>query len=205
VFFPIQPWSANYFGAVCSGDGATRLMAIPAQFMSDSPTVATGTIRQYSEMDFRLFYDANTTTYSDPLGNTNTPGFCAPPSICEVQGTTISNGTMISLSARALGNPGAGIQAVWVTYTATNGGFYGRWQSLALTQNSQDSTLWQGALPLPNGTASSSIRFIVQAVNGVGGVTVDTKHGAYYMPDEFTSGGIPTAVTLLPGPTNGAY
>jgi uncharacterized repeat protein (TIGR01451 family) len=205
VFYPMKPWSVNYFGGLCGGiDGLTRLMAIPAQFMSDSPTAATGTIRQFNEMDFRLFYDANIQSFTDANGNVSTPALAAPPSISDILGVTSADGKTVALSAHVVGNPSAGIQAVWVTYTAVNSG---TWQSIDLQQDGTDSTLWTGVLQL-NGN-SQDIRYMVQAVNGVGGVALDTKFGAYHIPDEFDSGRTanlaPTTLTLLPGPTTGAY
>lgn len=206
VFYPMQPWGVNYFGGLCGGlDGLTRLISIPAQFKSDSSTAITGTLREFSEMDFRLFYNSNLTTYVSN-GVVSIPGLSAPPSISGILGTT--SGGSVTLSAHVVGNPSAGIQGVWVTYTASNGTYAGKWQSLDLTQSPVDSTLWTGVLPL-NGTASQDIRYMVQAVNGIGEVALDTKFGAYHVPDEFdsgsTSGLAPTVLTLLPGPTSGQY
>jgi len=70
---------------------------------------------------------------------------------------------------------------VCVTYTATSGPFAGKWQSLDLSQDSLSSTLWTGQLAL-GATAPGDIRFMVQAVNGVGLVTLATNQGAYYVP-----------------------
>jgi hypothetical protein len=209
VFYPMRPWNVNYFGALCGGvDGFTRFMAIPAQFKSDSPTAATGTIRQFTEMDFRLFYDASIATFIDAAGNVSTPALAAPPSISGILGVTSAAGDSVTLSAHIVGNPAAGIQAVWVTYTAVNAPLAAKWQSLDLTQDPTDSSLWHGVLAL-NGTASHDIRYMVQAVNGVGEVALDTKFGAYHIPDEFDSGSTaqlaPTTLSLLPGPTVGIY
>ena len=208
VFYPMRPWNVNYFGTLCGGVNAmTSLMAIPGQFISDSPTAATGTLREFSEMDFRLFYSSNVTTYVDTAGNASTPALAAAPAISGVLG--ITSGNAVALSARVVGNPAAGVQEVWVTYTATSGSKYGKWQSVELTQNANDTTLWQGTLPLDNTAPSSAIRYMVQAVNGVGVVALDTKLGAYHIPDEFDSGSTanlgPTLVTLQSAPANGAF
>ena len=208
VFYPMQPWNVNYFGSLCGGlDSSTRLMAIPGQFESDSPTTSTGTIRSFSEMDFRMFYSGNITTYTDQ-GNSSTPGLSAPPSISAVQGITSGLGDAVTLSARVVGNPAAGIQAVWVTYTAASGSWYGKWQSIELVQNSTDSTLWQASLGL-SGISSHDVRYMVQAVNGVGLVALDTKLGAYHVPDEFDSATTaqltPTAVNFLIATSGGAF
>ena len=208
VFYPMRPWGVNYFGGLCGGvDGLTRLITIPGQFKSDSPTAITGTLREFSEMDFRLFYSSNITTYVSD-GVASTPGLSAPPSISGILGITAAGAGSVTFSANVVGNPAAGIQGVWVTYTALNGTYAGKWQSLDLTQSAGDSTLWTGVLQL-NGTASQDIRYMVQAVNGVGGVALDTKLGAYHTTDEFdggsTAGLAPTVLTLLPGPTSGPY
>ena len=209
VFYPMRPWSANYFGALCGGlDGVTRLMAIPAQFKSDSAIDATGTLRQFTGMDFRLFYSSNITTYTDNNGP-STPALAAPPAISAIQGITSPAGDSVAFSVNVIGNPAAGIQAVWVTYTATNGLWATNWKSLDLTQDAVDTRVWKGTLPLA-GTASQSVRYMVQAVNGVGAVALDTKLGAYHIPDEFDGSNLanlpPTTVTLqTPVPTAGPY
>src|ERR1051326_6071228 len=162
-FYPIKPWLVNYFDAVCNDvNGATRLLVLPAQFASGPSNTATGTLRKYQTMDFRLFYSANTTTYTDPISNVpSTPALSAPPSISGIEGITV--GTDVRLKVRVTGNPAAGIQQVWVTYTAESGPYPRHWQSLDLDQSSADSTLWTGALPL-NGTAPEDVRYMVQAV-----------------------------------------
>src|SRR5439155_8134175 len=155
----------------------------------------------YQSMDFRLFYSTNTATYTTN-NIPSTPALSAPPSISGVSGKTV--GTDVRLSAHVTGNPAAGIQQVWVTYTAQSGPFAGLWQSTNLTQNASDSTLWEGTLPL-NGTFSEDVRYMVQAVNGVGAVALDTKLGAYHVPDETEGTGAATTLTLLTAPTLGAY
>jgi uncharacterized repeat protein (TIGR01451 family) len=209
VFFPVRPWNVNYFGALCGSESQnTRLMAIPAQFKSDSPTAETGTIRQFSEMSFRLFYSGNFSTYLYKDGTQATPGAAAPPSLSGIQATTGDGGDRVVFSVRATGDPGAGMQSVWVTYTALSGSLSGLWQSLDLTQDGQDSTLWTGELLL-DGVPSKDLRFMVQAVNGVGGVTLDTKLGAYYYPDAFDTGATaqlaPTSVAILTAQADAAY
>src|SRR5436190_5565383 len=129
-FYPITPWLVNYFDALCNGvNGPTRLLVLPAQFLSDSPSSAKGTLREYQSMDFRLFYSANTTTYTTAGSNVpSTPALSSPPSISGVSGITV--GANVLLSTHVTGNPAAGIQQVWVTYTAQSGPFARRWQSL---------------------------------------------------------------------------
>ena len=102
------------------------------------------------------------------------------------------------------GNPAAGIQGVWVTYTATGGPFAGTWQSLDLTQSPADSSLWSGALEL-GATPPDAVRFIVQAVNGVGLVTLDANMGAYYVPGRMDQPTEPTTLMLEAPASTGLY
>lgn len=211
VFYPMQPWSLNYFDAVCGDPGAdTRLVLMPGQFASDPSATSRGTQRLFRNLCFRLYYSANTEVRHDPvLGVSGQPGLAAPPSIAGVRGITTwgdpEAGDHVALSAYVTGSPLAGIQEVWVTYTATSGPYAGRWQSLDLAPSQTDLARWEGRLPLA-GTPPQDIRYLVQAVNGVGLVAIDLKHGAYHVPDE-TDGltGAPTQVALLSPPATGVY
>jgi VCBS repeat-containing protein len=196
VFYPIRPWNTNYFDALANG-GATRLAVTPAQFLTDPDSLTgVGTLRGFSSMDFRLYYSNNTQNYSG-----NVPALSEPLSITAISADV--SGTMMNFSARVTGEPAAGVQEVWVTYTALDGPFAGTWQSLDLTRSATDSTLWPGALNL-NGTLPEDVRFMVQAVNGVGLVTLMTNLGQYYSinlaPTE------PTVLVLeTPASTSGPY
>src|SRR5579871_1301323 len=112
----------------------------------------------------RLYYSGNTGTYGS-----NTPWLAAPPTIARVDATTSAGGT-VSFRVHVVGDPAAGIQQAWVTY---NGVSPGTWQSLALTQDATDSTLWTGSLSGLTAAQVSNMNFLVQAVNGVGLVSVD--------------------------------
>ena len=218
VFFPIQQWAVNYFDTLANAvSGATLLDVIPAQFISDAPSTAnlsphTGTLRQYSNLQLRLYYSNNMTSYPMNQGTgTNTPALSAPPSISgvvsSVAGTGTSNQT-VTFNVNVTGDPSAGIQAVWITYTGVPGSpDYGSWQSLDLTQSANDSTLWQGTLALPTNASASDIRYIVQAVNGVGLVALATNQGAYYVPGVSpVYGSVPTTLTLdSANPGTGEY
>ena len=72
-----------------------------------------------------------------------------------------------------------------MTYTDVVERPTGKWASLDLTQGSP-STRWTGSLDLTNGPASSQVRYMVQAVNGVGLVSLDTNLGAYFTPAPFS-------------------
>jgi len=182
VFYPIQTWSVNYFDGLCNpAGGNTRLMLFPAQYQTSAPGSEVGTRRSFSDMAFRLYYSANTQTYTGANGVPSTPCLANPPSISGVASTIAGN--QVTFQTHVVGNPAAGIQEVWATYTAISGAWYGQWQSISLAQQVADSTLWTGSVTLPNdGTSAQDVRFFVQAVNGVGLATMDTQHGAFYTP-----------------------
>ena len=71
VFFPPQPWTANYFGAL-GGSGNTQLHVTPVQHRSESPKM---TRRKFSGMNFRLFYNGNRSSF---CANRETPAPCPP-------------------------------------------------------------------------------------------------------------------------------
>ena len=127
VFFPTQPWSVNYFDAL--DGGSTFLHTTPVQHRSESPTM---TRREFSNLGLQLFYSGNVTSYCPgtfPLLPTPppcapgpggpvravTPALAAPPTITGVE-TSFADGDL-TFKARVIGDPFAGIQAVWVTWT----------------------------------------------------------------------------------------
>ncbi len=191
ILFPIRFWNVNYFDALCAASGspseATRLFVMPSQFISRDTEDPFGTFRKFTGLTFRLFYNENSTTYQVTGGQSQasiTPALSAPPAILNVSDEVIDS-DRVRIRVKVAGNPFAGIQEVWFTYTGVRGtpGFHGRWESLNLTQPDPqgDSTLWEGLLPL-NGALPGNLRYLVQAANGVGLVTLDTKLGAYYIP-----------------------
>ncbi len=202
IFYQVIPWRVNYFDALANSGGRTFLAVTPAQYRSAGPVSLTGTLRQFSQMDFRLYYSAYTT--QSPVSGNN-PALAAPPSIVNIVTQTAAD--HLGFGVRVVGDPSAGIQEVWVTYTALNGPYAGQWQSLDLTQDPADSTRWGGLLPL-NGAPPEDIRFFVQAVNGVGLVGMSTNMGGGFTA-QTDNGTAPDAaatdLTLLTPPTSGAY
>ncbi len=192
AFFPSRLWTVNYFGGLNGGPAGTQLMLTPAQYESDAPGSLTDDQRSYSSVGLRLFYSANTASYGS-----NTPALAAPPTIQQVNATV--NGGTVSFQVHVVGDPSAGIQQVWVTYsgvdTPSNG--TGEWESLNLTQNATDSTLWTGTLSGLSASQIAALRFVVQAVNGVGLVGLDDNNGSYYQPGQI-SGGLETGQTQTP-------
>ena len=149
---------------------------MPAQFKANSLTDIEGTLRKYDSMDFRLYYSDNVASYPE----SNVPSLAAPPEIAQV--TSITDTNTVTFTVRVTSDPSVGVQEVWVTYTGASGPFYGTWQSLDLTQDVSDSTVWTGVLSLPPGQTWDNVRFTVQAVNGVGLVTLVTNFGNYFIP-----------------------
>ncbi len=216
VFFPPQPWTTSYFGAL-GGSGATQLHVTPVQHRSESPTA---TRRQFSNLDLQLFYSGNRASYCDtsllllapcPIGQLAlTPALAAPPTITGVH--TSYDAGVLTFEAHVLGDLVAGIQSVWVTWTVPPGagGGSGTWQSIDLTQDDDDKTLWTGQLTTGS---PGSVNFMVQAVNGVGRVGRDDNLGSFYrhgfIPgprDPDAAPLVATAMTMLaPTPTQVAF
>ena len=96
----------------------------------------------------------------------------------------------MTFQTHVVGDPSAGIQQVWVTYTGvdTPANGTGEWQSLDLTQDATDSTLWTGTLSGLSSAQLAGLRFIVQAVNGVGLVSLDDNQGSYYQLGQIPAG-----------------
>ncbi|MDT4915153.1 MAG: hypothetical protein QOC66_4281 [Pseudonocardiales bacterium] len=203
-FFPQNLYAVNYYDALgaANSDGRTRVILTPAQYRSQ-PGTATDTLRKYSHLGLSLYYSSNTEKYGQ-----NTPALAQAPSISQVTSVLNAAGTGVDVSAHVTGDPSAGIQQVWMTYTGETGPFHGAWASLDLTQDATDSTLWTATLPLPDGQDPTAVRFLLQAVNGVGVVGLDNNLGAGYTPGiipgvqppdatatHLTVGSVPASVT----------
>ncbi len=204
TFYPVRTWSVNYIGALI--DGITRLNVTPLQVISSPANPMLSIARKFTNLDFRLFYSNNTVSY-----NGNRPSLAARPTIVNIAAEVVDNNgnDEVQFQITTVGDPSAGIQEVWITYTG-DGSFANKWQSLDLVQDATESALWTGTLPLGASTPSA-FRFMVQAVNGVGLVSLDLNLGAYYnLTDDLTNPAPPvrtaTSVTLQsPLPTSGRY
>ncbi len=184
VFYPVTPWDVNYFDTLANSvaGGFIGVGAIPAQFRSNGPSSVDGTMRVYNSMNFRLFYSSNTAAYENQTYDiTNIPALAGPPAISKVT-SAANGGVQVAFRVTVTGDPSAGIQAVWVTYTSDQAPLAGQWQSLDLSQDPNDSRDWVGVLDL-QGTSSAHLRYMVQAANGVGLVSLNTNKGAYFLPD----------------------
>ena len=203
VFYPIELTQRNYFDVLAQGfgNGRTRLNITPAQYISNGPASLDGTLRSYSLLDLKLFYSDYITAFESG----SAPAQAASPTFSGIQTRVDDSGTNVEIRARVHGDPSAGIQEVWVTFTALTGPYYEQWQSVSLIQSNNDTTVWTGSFAL-NGTAPEDVRMMLQAVNGVGLVSLQTNQGKYFTPvaaDQVD----PTAtnVELLDPPTSGEF
>ncbi len=185
VYYPEKLTNPNYFGTLDTGSG-TELGITPEQYISDPNTPGNAIKRQFGAVDLHLFYSNNTASYGG-----NTPALAAAPDISNV--TSTKTGTQVAVSATVNGDPSAGIQEVWVTYTdppAGNG--TGEWQSVELTPSSTNSSVWTGTFP--DSTSGNAV-FMVQAANGVGEVALNNNQGYFFSPTVVTGGTPPTPAT----------
>jgi hypothetical protein len=187
VFFPMRLATVNYFD-VLGGGTRTGLLVTPAQHRALDVAAGTSTLRLYSSLDLRLYYS----------GYLGTAALSAAPDVTNVAAE--STGTQVEFSAHVSGNPAAGIQQVWVTYT---GHGPSRWDTLDLVQDPVDSTLWTGTLSV---ATPANLRFVVQAVNGLGLVTLDDALGAYHrVSGASTTPPRATTLQLQSPPTSGVF
>lgn len=202
VFYPVRPWNLNQTGEFFATNGGSELNVFPTQFLSDDANAVAGTLRRYDSMKFSVFYSPDKSATA--LANA--------PAINAVSSTT--NGASITFVIDAAATTGVGVQEVWITYTGLAGSpYYGSWQSFTLTAPPSATGIgtWRGTLPLNASADPSLIRFMVQAVNGVGGVTQDTNFGRFFKPGNSTldgigeTGAITNIKLLAPIPTGGAY
>ena len=213
VFYPIRPWNINYFDALSNSNGTTRLALMAAQYRSTYPGSLSGTMRRFDDMDFRLYYSGNFEKYYTDANNdaydnlTNIPALSAPPDISRITSKVNADGT-VSIEAIVIGDPTVGIQEAWIVYTYENEAELGSWGPLDLHQDGFDSRVWKCTLNL-EGAPATSLRFIVQAVNGVGLVTMMTNQGAYYRaavdPGALPQGQLPVTLTLESPAARGPY
>ena len=179
-FFPVRNWNVNYYGALVDiQDGSTRLAVFPAQYRSSAPTSITGTLREYENMKFRLYYNANIASYS-AFGVV--PAQAAPPMISGISAGYDPLNSVINFQATVVGDPNAGIQEVWIVYTIEDDLLGGEWLPVDLIQGEADPRIWTGSLTLESGISPTDICYMVQAVNGVGLVSYATNQGTYFTP-----------------------
>jgi hypothetical protein len=175
AFFPMRLATVNYFGELTDEGGLTQLNVTPAQHRVERIGDFNTVLRLYSDLDLRLYYSSNTDTYDGAV-----PALAGPPTITQVSATPVDadgDGAVddVAFEVAVVGDPVAGIQEVWVTYTDL--AVTTAWQSLDLAQSTTDSTKWAGVLLDGD---SPTLEFVAQAANGVGLVTLDDNFGEYY-------------------------
>jgi hypothetical protein len=106
----------------------------------------------------------------------------APPFILHVFAYTSGNDIQFQVHAT---DPIADVLDVWVTFTGLQGTLHGEWQSLHLERDPVDLTLWSGTVNAAalGTTLPTELRFMAQAVNRAGGLTLVTNDGAFFQPD----------------------
>ena len=200
TFYPERLGTVDYFGGLSDGSDSAELMLTPVQYISDAPGSLTDTQREYSSVGLRLFYSDNTSTYGS-----NVPSLAAPPTISRVDATVNADGS-VTVDAHVVGDPVAGIQEVWVTYTSPLDGS-GQWQSVDLVQSQSDPTLWSATLTGLTPAQTAALEFVVQAADGVGLVSLDDNQGSSFQPGLIAPalltsglGPAPSTLTLTPPP-----
>jgi hypothetical protein len=193
TFYPEKVGLGNIAPAMSGGN--EQLATIPAQYISSDPSSASGTLREYSDLQLRLYYLPG--AWSDGSGGSpdvvNAAG-SSPLQIGDVSATADGSGN-VTFEAHVADNP-AGAQAVWVTYTDPKNP--GAWTSVDLSPaGGGDSSLWTATATVP-----SSALFMVQAASGSGLVTLDSNSDRYYTVD--APAAVPTLLTVI-GPTSGAF
>ncbi len=191
AFYPSQVWSANFFAAI--GGGSELLATAPAQYRSTAAGAADGTLRQFSDLKFRLYYLPS----NWPTTPTSQTAVAAAPTIGTVSAISDAGGN-VTFRVRVSSDQSAGTQGVWITYTDPNNP--GTWQSIDLHQDAADSSLWTDTRPLP-----SSIVFMVQAANGTGLVSLSTNSGAYYTVGANSASTMPTTLSVQQAASSGPY
>lgn len=217
-FYPIQPWSVNYYGQACGGNEQTLLYLFPVQHCSETGGSELSIRRVFSSLNLRLYFSGNTQSYQtrdadgqlifDLAGRPvmNVLGASAPPAISEVADTVDQDG--VHFHVQIGGDPATGIQEVWVTYTTTDNP--GQWRSIDLAPHEEDDNLpepvldyrlWEATRSLAElqTTDAGNIRYLVQAASGMGLVTMDSRLGAFYIPGQSPEQESSLSVQASPG------
>jgi CSLREA domain-containing protein len=210
VFYRQQMFTINRFDALIDGlGGQTLLNVFPVQYKSEEPTEAspeqTATKRQFDSLEFTLYYLPEDFMNAIEPGS-NRPDLAAAPTIVSVQGNPVcfDPGCDIEFEVEVVGEPSAGMQQVWVTYTRESDPLNlekVNWTSLPLNQDNEYSMIWRETLPGTNYDGNPrDLRFIAQAVSGTGLVTMANNLGRFYIPG---GGQIETKLVELSGPEDG--
>ncbi|MEQ8858666.1 MAG: hypothetical protein RIC56_08460 [Pseudomonadales bacterium] len=186
-FYPMRLARANYYDAI-SGSGRTILHTTPVQHRTEQ--IGDDAIRRtFANQDYRLYYSSNTQRYVTSGGSVNIPALSSAPSFTNVR--VEIDGSDVLFGANVVGDPAAGVQEVWVTWTDGSQSS-GVWTALDLTQSASDSRRWTGRLV--GGATNDRIDAVFHAVNGVGLVSTDDNFARFYQA--VVAGSTPEATAL---------
>ena len=107
-FFPMRMWTPNHFPAL-GGTIGTNLLLTPVQHRAADAVLGTTTRRVYTNLNLRLYYS----------GNLSQAALSDAPAIVSVDGQF--DGSGVAFTVRVVGDPAAGMQEVWITYTDGSG------------------------------------------------------------------------------------
>jgi hypothetical protein len=205
VFYPNQVWMPNYYDAV--DGGPTRLFTVPAQLKSAGPGQTNGTVRTFSNVQLALYYlPSNWTSTTSAAGRVVKAAAVSPAPTIQGASAAADSG-IVTFRVNAQADGSAGVQSVWIVYTGEQGSAYhGTWAPLDLVRDADDPTLWTGQLDIGDNDPTT-MRFLVQAVNGAGLATLSTNLGAYY-PVAGVGSPPPAQVTdlaFVQAPTTGGF
>ena len=174
-------------------------MLTPAQYKTEAPGLLTNIERKFTNATVRLFYSGYTTSFGGQLG-------CA--------GVATDDRSRRSRRRRSTRSGSASAPSASRPPGCSRSGSPTPapppdvWTSLDLVQDPVDSTLWTGTLTVDE---PGDVEFIVQAVNGVGLVSLDDNQGELYRPGQIaaalqsgTAALDPTSLTLT-APASATY
>ena len=186
--YPTRIATANYYDAL--GNGATRLQITPVQHQSSGSAF---TRRVFDSVNLQLYYSS--TGPNVTVGDYR-PALAAAPSILDTTATDLGAGG-VRFDAHVAVDPAAGIQDVWVAYT-----FGTRWDPLHLVANDPaDPTHWSAVLS----HSAAGLKYIIEAVNGVGMVSLDANGGAFYSFSQPITHPTTVAIHVDGGVTQGTF
>ena len=185
IDYPMNIWNINRFDVLSNEDGSTKLAITPAQYRSSSTQLETTSLRRFDSLKLRLFYSDEKATYDTGQGVLNDPGRSGAPVINYVEARLNElDSTQVNFEAQVTVDPSAGVHEVYVTYMfltdGTSTGAANMWRSEKMTQDAADTRLWSAQLPNISSNDAERLRFVVQAVSGVGQVTMNNNVGRFY-------------------------
>ncbi|MFN2138173.1 MAG: Ig-like domain-containing protein [Candidatus Promineifilaceae bacterium] len=202
IDYPMNIWNINRFDVLSNEEGSTKLALTPSQYRSTSTQLETTSLRRFDRIKLRLFYNDETSTYDTGQGVLNDPGRSGAPIINYVDAQlNDSDSTQVDFEAQVTVDPSAGMHEVYVTYMlfsdGTPGGAPTMWRSEKMTQDTADTRLWHAQLSNISAADAARLRFVIQAVSGVGQVTMNSNVGRFYSISGLNADPEPTSTTSL--------